>query len=211
MLKINIFLIMLMISTNVLGEVTQDGCDECMAKMEGNPADEVKQFEPLAKIGASENIEELAGTICNYYLLAGADMAKKIKTVITNHIAKYEKVISPSKAQIIQFLNKNKNYMMCGEDKKTNYLVAAFGNTGSINQLYNILFFDLLVDDDTEEYIDVNAISYSEGDGKPETVLDFMYREIKKPRAKSTLDEIKGLIELFENDLGAKRYHELIH
>ena len=49
MLKKNIFLIMLMISTNVLGEMTQDGCDECMAKMEGNPADEVKQFEPLAK------------------------------------------------------------------------------------------------------------------------------------------------------------------
>ena len=211
MLKKNIFLIMLMISTNVLGEVTQGGCDDCMTKIEGSPADEVKQFEPLAKIGASENIEELAGTICNYYLLAGADMAKKIKTVITNHIAKYEKVISPSKAQIIQFLNKNKNYMMCGEDKKTNYLVEAFGNEASINQLYNVLFFDLLVDDDTEEYIDVNAISYSTPDGKPETVLDFMYREIKKPLPKSSIEEIKGLIELFEEDLGAKRYQELIH
>ena len=74
-----------------------------------------------------------------------------------------------------------------------------------------MLFFDLLVDDDTEEYIDVNAISYSEDDGKPETVLDFMYREIKKPLPKSSIEEIKGLIELFENDLGAKRYQELIH
>ena len=33
-------------------------------------------------------------------------------------MAKYENIKNPTLGQIIEFLNKNKNYMTCGDDKK---------------------------------------------------------------------------------------------
>ncbi len=47
-------------------------------------------------------------------------------------------------------------------------------------------------------------------DGKsPESVLDYMYRDTKNKRnTRQTINEIKELIEVFEFNLGAKRYRD---
>ncbi|MDP5132678.1 MAG: hypothetical protein NWQ54_17530 [Paraglaciecola sp.] len=69
----------------------------------------------------------------------------------------------------------------------------------------------LLVEDE-DLYVDINSISYTGGvaEKEPETVLDYMYREVKVQwRGKKSRCEIQDLIDFCVSDLGGKRFAEL--
>jgi hypothetical protein len=158
----------------------------------------------------SENIGALSQKLCGYFVDAGRNIPKLSKKAIERHMKLYEGINSPSKAQIIKFLNLNKNYMTCGKEEK-NYMMVSFENGRAYDQLFNMLFFDLLVPKDESVHIDVNAISYHRG--KPETVLDFMYREYNDPtNSDFKKREVLSLIETFEMEpFFAKKHVELLN
>ena len=156
-------------------------------------------------LAPSENIGNLADKICLQFTGDGNKVAKNVKINILDHMRIYEGLPSPSVDQIIKFLNHNKNYMTCGLDNE-HYMKKAFDHGRAYDQLFNVLFFDELLSDNDSLYIDVNAVSMNK-DGNPETVLDYMYKQYADPtNPKKTRDEIKRLIDMFEQYLGAKRY-----
>ena len=162
------------------------------------------------EVGTSEKIGSLSQEICNIYLKDGTKIAESVDSAIKRHLAKYEGITNPTPEQTIQFLNRNKHAMTCGEENK-NYMMVSFEHGRAYDQLFNVLIFDWLLTEDESLWVDVNAISFSgPPTGKdPETVLNFMYRELDRP----TLDEektseIKSLIETFEQYLGAKRFKD---
>ncbi len=183
-------------------------CADCSPTLSGTPAKGIdKDLRKIASSAPSENIGSLASAICMQYRMDGNKIASNLKTMITDHIIRYEGISNPTTGQIIQFLNHNKNFMNCASGK--NYMMESFDHGRAYDQLFNVLFFDELLSEDESLYVDVNAIS--EGpDGNPETVLDYMYRRYSDPtHSKQKRDEIKSLIETFEDYLGAKRYANL--
>jgi hypothetical protein len=159
---------------------------------------------------SSENIGALSEELCGYFIAEGKDIPKLSKKAIEDHMKDYEGIVSPSKAQMVKFLNHNKNYMTCGKEEK-NYMMVSFEYGRAYDELFNMLFFDLLVPKDESVHIDVNAISYHLG--KPETVLDFMYREYNDPtNSEGKKAEVGSLIETFEMEpFYAKKHVELLN
>mgnify|MGYP000390591953 CR=1 FL=1 len=173
------------------------------------PLSEPELKQRTEQLGISENIGSLSGTICGLYRLAGDKVALNVKVAIEKHMLDYEKIANPTPEQIIQFLNRNKNFMACGKNNK-HYMMVSFEH-GAYDQLFNVLFYDWLLVDDDSLYIDVNAYSFTgPPDGtSPESLLDYMYRATQNlSYAKLTVIEIKELIEVFEFNLGAKRYRD---
>jgi len=174
------------------------------------PLSEPELKQRTEQLGISENIGSLSGTICGLYRLAGDKVALNVKVAIEKHMLDYEKIANPTPEQIIQFLNRNKNFMTCGKNNK-HYMMVSFEHGNAYDQLFNVLFFDWLLVEGDSLYIDVNAYSFTgPPDGKsPESVLDYMYRDTKNKRnTRQTINEIKELIEVFEFNLGAKRYRD---
>jgi hypothetical protein len=135
-------------------------------------------------------------------------VAKSSKAAVIRHMDKYENIQNPTPEQIIRFLNRNKNHMLCGN---TNYMVESFRH-GAYDELFNIFFYEELLVEDEGLYVDINAISYTGGvtENEPETVLDYMYREVKREsRSKKSRREIQRLIEMFEEYFNGKRFGEL--
>jgi hypothetical protein len=159
---------------------------------------------------SSENIGALSEELCGYFIAEGKDIPKLSKKAIEDHMKDYEGIVSPSKAQMVKFLNHNKNYMTCGKEEK-NYMMVSFEYGRAYDELFNMLFFDLLVPEDESIHIDVNAISYHRG--KPETVLDFMYREYNDLTiSKGKKAEVGSLIETFEMEpFYAKKHAKLLN
>ncbi len=184
-------------------------CADCSPTLSGTPAKGIdKDLRKIASSAPSENIGSLAQGLCNTFLGDGTKIAKKSKVLILKHMADYEGIHNPSTAQIIKFLNHNKNFMTCGDDNK-NYMMFSFDYGRAYDQLFNVLFFDELLSEDDSLYVDVNAVSMGPN-GEPETVLDYMYRQYNdKGNPENTRNEIKSLIETFEDYLGAKRYSSL--
>lgn len=88
--------------------------------------------------------------------------------------------------------------MLCGN---TNYMVESFRH-GAYDELFNIFFYEELLVEDEDLYVDINAISYTAGvtENEPETVLDYMCREIKDPSLPEKLrGEIQYLIECLKS------------
>jgi hypothetical protein len=185
-------------------------CIDCGVHLRGDSAKGLTDVEKLATLGVSENIRNLSTQICGYYSSDSTKVAENVKKSIINHMKKYEKIKNPTPTQMVKFLNRNKNFMTCGDDN-AGYMVESFRH-GAYDQLFNVFMFDYLLLDDESLYVDVNAISYTGGKSgtDPETTLDYMYREFISPEIdERTRKEIKRLINMFELDLGAKRYANL--
>lgn len=178
----------------------------CNAQENRKITDEQRKLDSL---GISKNIVLLSLEICRHFSVGGTNIAEKTKISIKKHMTKYEKIKSPSLAQIIEFLNANKNYMTCGDDNK-NYMMESFEQGAAYDQLFNTLYLDeFLPEDESEPNIDLNAISYTGKNGTPETVLDYMFRKLNSPITSEGIKrEIKDLIDSFES-LNAKRYSDL--
>jgi len=161
------------------------------------------------QLGISEKIGLLSREICGYYRLNGNKIALNAKGAIEMHMLDYEKIANPTPEQIIQFLNRNKNFMTCGKNNK-HYMMVSFEHGRSYDQLFNLLFFDWLLVDDDSHYIDVNVYSFTgPPDGtSPESLLDYMYRELELTNIAKRRREIKELIEVMEFNLEAKRYRD---
>ena len=185
-------------------------CIDCGGHLRGDSATGLSDVTQLATLGISENIGVLASRICAYYTSNANEVAENVKKSIINHMKKYESIDNPTPTQMVKFLNRNKNFMTCGDDN-AGYMVESFRH-GAYDQLFNVFMFDYLLLDDESLFVDVNAISYTGGKSgtEPETTLDYMYREWKNPaKSETTRKEIKRLINMFEMDLGAKRYANL--
>ncbi|GBL05947.1 sucrose-6-phosphate hydrolase [Glaciecola sp. KUL10] len=63
----------------------------------------------------------------------------------------------PTPQEIIRFLNKYRNQMLCGN---TNYMVKSFMHC-AYHQLFNVFLFEDLLIEDEELYININAISFA--------------------------------------------------
>ncbi|MGB3726971.1 MAG: hypothetical protein WA981_14540 [Glaciecola sp.] len=153
-------------------------------------------------------IKTLANTICSHFVGDATKVAKNIKKTIKSYMKEQENINNPSPEQMIKFLNRNKNHMLCGN---TNYMVESFRH-GAYDELFNVLFFEKLLVEDESLYVDINAISFTgPPTGKePETTLDYMYREVKrKGRSQKSRGEIQYLIEMFEEYFNGKRFSEL--
>ncbi|MEQ3653052.1 MAG: hypothetical protein ABNH21_16515 [Glaciecola sp.] len=163
----------------------------------------------------SPNISQLAVTICAIYSRDARKVATSAEAAIIRHMKRHEKISNPTPEQMIRFLNRNKNHMLCGD---TNYMVESFRH-GAYDELFNILFYEKLLVEDEDLYVDINAISYTGGqhptdrnkhNQEPETVLDYMYREVnREARGEKARGEIQYLIEMFEEYFNGKRYSEL--
>lgn len=162
------------------------------------------------EVGISESIPLLSTRICSYYNEDGTKIATYVDSAIKVHMKKYENITNPTPEQTIQFLNRNKHAMTCGEENK-HYMMVSFELGRAYDQLFNVLFFDWLLTEDESLWIDVNAISFSgPPTGKdPETVLDFMDRQLNSRVVdKKKKGEIRSLVETFEEYLGAKRFKD---
>ncbi|MGB3725702.1 MAG: hypothetical protein WA981_08045 [Glaciecola sp.] len=156
----------------------------------------------------SPNINQLAETICAIYLRDARKVATSAEAAIIRHMKRHEKISNPTPEQMIRFLNRNKNHMLCGN---TNYMVESFSH-GAYDELFNILFYEKLLVEDEALYVDINAISYTRPPtgNEPETVLDYMYRRLEaKILPQRQKKEIQDLIDFFVSDLNGKRYIEL--
>jgi hypothetical protein len=156
----------------------------------------------------SPEINQLSANICAKYGGDATQVAIRIKATIIRHMKKHENNLKPTPEQIIKFLNKYKNQLLCGN---TNYMVESFRH-GAFNQLFNIFFYEELLVEDEDLYVDINAISYTGGvtETEPETVLDYMDRRVKAEIVPTKQKkEIQYLIDFFVSDLGGKRFAEL--
>ncbi len=173
------------------------------------PLSESELKQRSEQLGISEGIGSLSRSICGYYLLDGNKIAQNVKGSIEKYMLKYEKTANPTPEQMIQFLNRNKNFMTCGKNNK-HYMIVSFEHGRAYDQLFNVLFFDWLLLDDDSHYIDVNVYSFTgPPDGNsPESLLDYMYRELNSTNIPIRKSEIEELIGIFEFNLGAKRYRD---
>lgn len=159
-------------------------------------------------VGISEKIGLLSEAICSIYLKDATKVAKSSKAAVIRHMDRYENIQNPTPEQMIRFLNRNKNHMLCGN---TNYMVESFKH-GAYDELFNIFFYEELLVEDEDLYVDINAISYTGGvtENEPETTLDYMYRRVQdKILTEQAQGEIQDLIDFFVSDLGGKRFSEL--
>ena len=98
--------------------------------------------------------------------------------------------------------------MLCSN---TNYMVESFKH-GAHDDLFNIFFYEDLLVEDEDLYVDINAISYTGGvtENEPETTLDYMHRRVQdKILTEQAQGEIQYLIEMFEEYFDGKRFAEL--
>lgn len=214
--------IVLIMSFSAFSKDHPADCEEvCHQELRGSSGtSDIFKFASM-KFGASEDIAQLAVNICAQYYGDATKVAENVKGVIVRFLIAKKKdenpnlkhVPPPSPEEIIKFLNKHKNQMLCGN---TNYMVKAFEEL-AYHQLFNVfLYDDLLVEElilrDDPLYVDINAISYTgppTGD-KPETVLDFMLREVKDPMLPElSRKKVQYLIDMFKQYYGGKRYAQL--
>ena len=162
-----------------------------------------------AKFMSRRALEILSQSMCGQFTGAGKKVASNIKRIVKKSMAKDGGINNATPAQIVSFLNKYKHYLICGHARE-NYMMVSFRYGNAYNELFNTLFFDELAPDD-DAYIDVNAVSYIGPNHVPETLLDYLHREVKnKAYLKEYIKEVKNLIVTFEDELiGGKRYADL--
>jgi len=104
-----------------------------------NPSHECTK-QALSVSEEDEMLLALGARICGAYGRAGNKIEENVKNRLTSYITKHEKSLDPNNPQdIIHFLNRNKNKILCENGTKS-YLMAAFDH-GAYRQLYNVLLF----------------------------------------------------------------------
>ena len=156
-----------------------------------------------------EGLKSLAQRSCASYGADGSKIASWIKEYIIDYMKSYAGYKTTHKRDIVHFINQNKDYMTCSSSNGRNFMMAAFEDRG-FNQLFNQLFYEMLVNEDDESYlVDPNAVSYTGTGGQPETVLDYIQTVKNEPgRTQGYLEQVAEVEELIIS-VGAKRFHQL--
>ncbi|WP_289028832.1 hypothetical protein [uncultured Paraglaciecola sp.] len=182
----------------------------------GSAAD--KQVAHVKIAGADADVPDrilsLAQRLCNTYN-DGSDTASNIEKIMKNYFTDYHQIPNPTPDQIAQTLNKHRDKLFClinGE--RIHYMRYSFYNR---SLAFFSLFKEYLSDkvwmniEDESINIDVNALTYFDGDKEPETVLDYMINESEKlPKGSSRKARIDQVIFIFKNDFNAKTYGQLV-
>lgn len=161
----------------------------------------------------------LTSNICAQFSGDDQYTYKRTKGLVEKHLIDYgfvasEETLTPK--EVVSFLNDYKNDMFCvdADSNIINYMAYSLERKKN-HGLFDLYFFDDLLERQSDVLIDFNAISLFVTDryGKKlkepryETVLDSAVRECNSTK----LISICELVELLEDDheLGAKRFVEL--
>jgi len=188
-----------------------DGCVNCGHGIRGVGGKEAlalnKDVRKIAMSDEDSRLRVLGETICAAYTGAGNKVAENVKYDITKYIKTYEKNLNPNNtADIIKFLNRNKNKILCENGTKS-YMMAAFDH-GAHTELYKVLLFGELFDKKGEK-IDVNAVSPAGPNGKLLTVLDYLDVQLATSGSDGYKREVKSVRRMMVKYFKAKTFADL--
>ncbi|RXP54521.1 hypothetical protein EC396_09045 [Lutibacter sp. HS1-25] len=185
--------------------------EDCGCKLKEYVAEYLELFPPNVVILANiqtytpEQIKNAAGTACAYLeaSLREGFNASKFKEKIATQIG-----VNPNNEDInsilSDFLNQNKNKMICAKDPKSNTSRSMhFYKYAILNGIIDL--YDEILFDDEEFEIDFNAVEIV--DGKPETLLDYIDKRITT--GTGIANTLKG-VRIDVVDLGGKTGQQLI-
>lgn len=213
----SLILFMVVISGSLSAKAVPDGpkidCDKGLKQAQADPGKGAELDDVRAIASASgKDYGDLASRLCTLYSISG-DIVSDSKDTIVNFIkTKEPDYPSPSTADIIRLLNKNKNYMICENGK--NFINFAI-EKGYYNEIVVALFGEELFSDDV--LLDFNAITMTYNPTtkleEPMTVLDYIEKVALLDPAISgddtTAREITEIKDLIIEDFGAKNYSAL--
>jgi len=161
------------------------------------------------EISKIKQLKNLADEICGHYVDQGSNMVPAIKKSINYFMHNYfDYVSSPSKADIIGFLNKHKNQMTCEGGK--NYMMVALDRESHMSLFRALFTKEIIILEPTMQHVDINAVSLIGKSKAPMTVLDYMDDIIKsKNKEPDTLQQIEDIRDMYVESFNAKKFSEL--
>ena len=207
-MKMAIALTLFMVTSSIYAtDVDPDDCQNCrtliqVAPQPLNPNDQnLAENLSNAVMSSAERVafNHFTASLCNEIDRGGTEVSfsENIKKVFKNYYSELNKTEPTDPQEKIKtrlmFLNDHKNEIICSSSLKCEfdnslckdgmqYMKYAL-YTGNYNPLLRGVLTGSLVPDDGDVLIDFNAITYNE-DGKPETLLDYIKRELVRPEYK---------------------------
>ncbi len=188
---------------------TGDDCVSCEKKLPGTPDQAIPgDLKAIAKFKPKSRqltkIEKLGWKFCHLYTNS-RDIPGDARKAIKDYMLKNNEG-EPTLENMINFMNRNKDQLRCGD---RNYIKKAVATSSMEAMIYKFLSGEL---DNDDIYIDFNAVDII--DGKPETVLDYLDKVIAGEGNHSSVYvvEVKKLRNfLADEDDGysAKKFNEL--
>ncbi len=170
-----------------------------------------KRYSAEVRAQRKKELRELATAICANYSVAGLKIAEQSKDDIILTMKTLNGTTHPSGADILLFLNKNKDDMICsdGNGNYMNYMMMAF-ERGAEASLFKTLFIRGLMPKDKSVRPDVNVVSFTGAGGSPQTLLDYVDEVIRTHKfGEGVSRSAKGLRRMFIKHFHAKRFTEL--
>ena len=170
------------------------------------------QFSQLTEKQKKKGLKNLSADICNGYFFDGGNYPEFFDATVRQHLQEYYGIKHAKAKQITNFLNANKQALMCNDVQngvKLSYMAYAFDRL-AYNAIFRKVFRSKYFKEDRSALINVNAVSLSGPNGEPETVLDYMNRKLANTKNNPGLvTAIKRLRGYFKRRLKAKTFNEL--
>jgi hypothetical protein len=162
----------------------------------------------------SLEMEALSNEICSELITAqemtGENSAKVLEKILLKHL-KLTKETADYKIKLTQFWNSNINQMICTtpsvDAKSPQHVMHRVLDMGLVQQV----FFNFIFELDYDEGINVNAVTFNNDTGQPETVIDYIDAILKDPsnETKYVFREVKDLRKMLIRWYKGKRASEL--
>ena len=168
------------------------------------------QYNKISEAEKKLSIKWLSNQICKGYVDRAGNYPEFFDTTVRKHLKEHYGIEHAKAKQITNFLNANKQSLMCNIDGvKISYMAYAF-DRGAEKALFRKVFRSKYFKEDRSALINVNAVSLSGPNGEPETVLDYMNRKLANTKNNPGLvTAIKRLRGYFKRRLKAKTFNEL--
>ena len=168
------------------------------------------QYNKISKAQKEAGLKSLSAKICNGYVLKAGNYPEFFDNLVRKHLREYYDIQQAKAKQIVNFLNANKQELMCDNNgDKLSYMAYAF-DRGAEKAIFRKVFRSKYINEDKSARINVNVVSLSGPNGEPETVLDYMNRKLANTKNNPGLVRaIKRLKRSFIKNLKAKTFNEL--
>ena len=169
------------------------------------------QYNKMSKAQKEAALKSLTAKICNGYFFKAGNYPEFFDTTVRNHLKEHYGIEHAKAKQIVNFLNANKQALMCLIDEKTrlSYMAYAF-DRGTYRSIFRKVFRSKYMREDRTAKIDVNAVSLSGPNGEPETVIDYINRKLARTKNNPGLTRaMKELRGYFKRKLNGKTFKEL--